>query len=141
MKDPSGAMQMAIHAKLVASSGIAALMGGTAKAYDKVPDPRPDPLIRIGDDQVVGNSNACADGWEVFVTIHTFSRDAQAPRPKVKTLMNLVAQAIGNDANPPAPAGYTTDIIELVQSRSYFEEDGLTAHGVQTFRYLLVETA
>lgn len=141
MKDPSVEMQKAIHAKIVASSGIAALMGGAARAYDKVPDPRPDPMIRIGDDQAVGNSNACADGWEMFVTIHTFSRDPQAPRVKVKTLMNLVAQAIGDDASPPTPAGYATDIIELVQSRSYFEEDGLTAHGVQTFRYLMVEAA
>lgn len=141
MKDPGAAMQAAIHAKLVASAAIATAMGGTARAYDKQPDPRPDPFIRVGDDQVLGDSNSCADGWEVLATIHTFSADAIRPRMVVKELMNNVAAAIGDDDSPPTPTGFAVHAIELVQSRTYYEGDGLTAHGVQTFRYLVADAA
>jgi hypothetical protein len=145
VKDPGAAMQAAIHAKLVASAAIATAMGGTARAHDKAPDPNPanwpEPFIRVGDDQVLGDSNGCADGWEVMATIHTFSRDEIRPRMVVKELMNHVAAAIGDDASPPAPAGFAVHTIELVQSRSYFEQDGITAHGVQTFRYLVADAA
>ena len=37
MKDPSAPMQAAIYAKLTASSGLAAAMGGAVRAYDKIP--------------------------------------------------------------------------------------------------------
>lgn len=141
MKDPGAPMQTAIHAKLVASSAIATAMGGTARAYDKAPDPRPDPFIRIGDDQVLGDSNGCADGWEFMATIHTFSRDATRPRMVLKELMNHVAAAIGDDSTPPLPTGFAVHAIEMVQSRSFFEDDGVTAHGVQTFRYLVADAA
>lgn len=143
MKDPSAAMQKAIYAKLVASSAIAAALGGTAKAYDKSPnqDPAqwPEPLLRIGDDQAVGDSNGCADGWEFYSTIHTYSRDAQRPRMVAKELMNHVAIAVGNDAQLPAPLGFVVVEVDLVQSRTFMEADGITAHGVQTFRYLVAD--
>lgn len=141
MKDPSAAMQAAIHAKLVASSAIATAMGGTAKAYDKAPDPRPDPFIRVGDDQAVGDSNSCADGWEFYATVHTFSADGQRPRMVAKELMNHVAIAVGNEAQLPAPTGFVVVEVELVQSRTFMEADGVTAHGVQTFRYLVADGA
>lgn len=143
MKDPSAAMQAAIHARLVASGAIATAMGGTARAYDKAPDRDPanwpEPFVRIGDDQVVGDSNGCADGWEFFATIHTYSRDTRRPRMVVKELMNHIADAVGNEGNLPDAAGFVVHTVDLEQSRTFFEADGLTVHGVQTFRYLIAD--
>lgn len=141
MKDPSAAMQAAIYAKLTASSGLAAAMGGAVRAYDKIPAAPVYPYIRIGDDQALdgGRSNSCSDGWDFVVTLHIFSRHANAPRMEAKAIANQALQAIGTLATPPAPAGYLVKEIEFGQSRAYFEADGLTAHGIASVTYLLRE--
>lgn len=141
MKDPSAAMQAAIYSKLTASSGLATAMGGAVRAYDKIPAAPVYPYIRIGDDQALdgGRSNSCSDGWDFVVTLHIFSRHANAPRMEAKAIANQALQAIGTLATPPAPAGYLVKEIEFGQSRAYFEADGLTAHGIASVTYLLRE--
>ena len=89
----------------------------------------------------MGDSNSCHDGWEVYVTVHIFSRDPVAPRPEVKLIANAAGQALGDNAALIAPVGFVVTEVELEQSRSYMEEDGLTAHGVMTFKYLVDEGA
>jgi Protein of unknown function (DUF3168) len=112
------------------------------RAYDKAPPSPVYPYIRIGDDQAVdgGRSNQCSAGWDFTVTLHIFSRDAQAPRMDAKRISNQALQAIGNFASPPAPAGFVVKELELNQARVYFEDDGITAHGVATVTYLLRES-
>lgn len=139
MKDPSYAMQGAVHAALVNSAAVKALVGDPARIFDKVESDPVYPFVRIGDDQALGRSNACADGWEFFATVHIFSRDVSAPRPEVKLISNAIGLAIGDDDAPPAPVGFRIDVVELERSETYMEDDGLTAHGVMTFRYLVME--
>ena len=137
MKDPSYAIQGAIYAALAGSAGVQAVLGNPVRVYDKVVPAPAYPYARIGDDQAVGDSNSCADGWEVYVTVHVFANDAQAPRPQVKLVCNAIGQALGNFASLPAPTGFQVTDVELVQSRTFMEDDGLTAHGVMSFRYLV----
>jgi hypothetical protein len=141
VKDPSAAISEAVFAKARAAAGVQALLGDPARIHDKAPVPPVYPYARVGDDQVTGESNACFDGWEVFVTVHSFSRDPAAPRLVVKDIMNAIAQAIGNDEDPPLPSGFAIGLIALEQSRTFYEDDGVTAHGVQTFSYRVTETA
>lgn len=141
MKDPSAAMQTAIHAKLVGSSDLATAMGGAVRAYDKPPADPTYPYIRIGDDQPVGDSNGCADAWEFYATLHIFGRHATAPRPEVKAISNAALAAICTFGSLPAPAGFTVVDAELQQARTYFEADGVTVHGVITVRYLVNDNA
>ncbi len=139
MRDPSAAMQEAIYAKLAAASALTTALGGVSHIVDKVPAVRPDPMVRIGEDQSVGDSNQAVDVWEYYATFHIFSRDAVRPRMVVKELMDLVAAAIGEDDDAVTPAGYEIQVVELTQQRSYYETDGITVHGILTFRYLVVD--
>lgn len=141
MKDPSYAIQGAVNTALAASAGVKALLGDPPRVYDKAPANANYPYARIGDDQAVGDSNSCADGWEVYVTVHVYGRHPQAPRPQVKAILNAIALALGNNDALIAPAGFVVTEVELEQSRTYMEEDGLTAHGVLTFKYLVDDGA
>jgi len=139
MKDPSDAMQAAVYAKMIAAAAVTALVG--ARIYDKVPGEPGYPYCRIGEDQAVGDSNSCADGWEFFATVHSFSRHAISPRPEAKQVNNAVVGALADDSALPAPAGFAVTLSEMVQSRTFMEDDGVTAHGVVTIRYLIADAA
>jgi hypothetical protein len=141
MKDPSEEMQRAIHAKLIGNGPLGTAMGGTARVYDKVVGDPTYPFIRIGDDQAVGDSNGCADAWEIFVNVHIFSRHAIGPRVECKALSNLVVAALMNDGALPAPTGFQITEAELVQARTFPGPDGLTFQGVATIRYLVADAA
>ena|SRR6185503_11974471 len=141
MKDPGAEMQKAIHAALMASGDLATAMGGAVRAYDKVVPNPAYPFIRIGDDDAHGIGGSCGDGWEFFATLHIFSRDARAPRMEVKGIANAALSAIANFAALPAPTGCVVRDAELVQSRTFFEDEGVTAHGVATVRYVVRATA
>lgn len=142
MKDPSAAISEAVYQKLINAAGVTALVGSSpARIWDKVPADTGYPYIRVGDDQAVGDSNQCWDGWEFYVTIHIFSRQPQYPRLEVKDIANAVGIAIGDNASLVAPAGFIVTEVELQQSRSFMEDDGITAHGVMTFRYLVADGA
>lgn len=137
MKDPSYAIQGAVYTKLAAAAGVKALIGDPARIYDKVVADPTYPFVRIGDDQVLDNSNTCADGWEAVVTLHIFSRNPTAPRPEVKAISNAIGIAIGNDDSLIAPAGFEVTEVRFGQSHTFMEADGVTAHGVMTLRYLV----
>jgi hypothetical protein len=135
MKDPSHAMQAAVYTKLAADTGVRALIGNPVRLYDKVPNEPAYPYVRLGEDQAVGDSNQCWDGWDFYVTLHIFSRHEQTPRPEAKSIANAIGVALGDNASLIAPAGFHVSEVELEQSRVYFEQDGVTAHGVMTFRF------
>lgn len=142
MNDPSLAMQTAIYGRLTTHAAMLAAFGGPVRAYDKTPGPKPTyPYLRIGDDQILPRSNACMEGWDVIVTINIFSQHATRPRPEVKEISDAILQAIATAATPPTPAGYKIQALELGQGRTYFEADGITAHGVLTVEYLVRPSA
>lgn len=139
MKDPSDAVQAGVYAALAASTAVKALLGDPVRVYDKVlPDPGY-PFTRIGDDQAVDDANGCADGWEVFCTLHTFSRDAIAPRPAVKVIHNALLGVLVSDP-PIAATGFNVADVQLVDSRTFMEADGVTCHGVLTVKYRVADT-
>jgi hypothetical protein len=136
VKEPSAAISEAVYQKLINAAGVTAFVGSSpARIWDKIPDAPTYPYIRVGDDQAVGDSNSCWDGWEFFATIHIFSRHPQYPRLEAKDIASQVGIALGNNASLIAPAGFHVSEVELEQSRVYFEADGVTAHGVMTFRF------
>lgn len=135
MKDPSAAISEAVFLKVQAAAAIKAVIGDPVRLYDKVVDDPTYPFGRLGDDEINGDSNSCWDGWEAYVTIHLFSRHPATPRLQVKDLATLFTQALGDNASLIAPVGFHVSEVELVQSRTFMEADGVTAHGVIVFRY------
>lgn len=142
MKDPSDPLQEAYVGALKASSDVKAVLGDPARVFDKVPAQPTYPYIRVGDDQILPEAYGCANTWEAHVTIHVWSR-AAAPRPEVKVIANAIAGVMcsGPDNPPFTPAGFVVEEWEFSSSNTNMEADGVTAHGVLVFRYILVDAA
>lgn len=140
MKDPRLALQAGVWAALTSSAAVKALIGNPARVYDKVVKDPTYPFVRIGDDQVLNDSNGCADAWEAFVTVHIFSRDTKAPRPQVRAISNAVVGVLDNTGAPLTLAGFTIELSDFQEARDWEEEDGLTVHGIARVRYLIADT-
>jgi hypothetical protein len=136
MKEPSHALQPATVAALKASAALKALIGDPVRVRDKVEDGLAFPYVRIGDDQVLDDSNGCADAWEVFSTFHIFADDAAA-RMTVKQICGAIVAAVCDPDAPIAPAGFAVTLSKMHDFRSFFEADGVTAHGVLVVRHLV----
>ncbi len=135
--DPSYAMQAAIASALNSSSALATAMGGTARIFDSVSQGAVYPYVRIGEDQTIGASHGCGDSYEFIATAHIFARQIESlgARPLAKRIGGAVVGALTSD--DLEPSGFIVSDFELVSTRYYFEDDGLTAHGVVSVRYLV----
>lgn len=137
MSDPCAALQMAIVTALKADAALDALIEG--RVYDFVPDPvKPAttptfPYLTVGDGQVIGDDNDCADQSEVFFQVHAWSR--KPGYPEVKSIAGAVRSAI--KAAALSLAGFTITVTQFTQSRFIKDPDGLTRHAVVEFRFLI----
>lgn len=107
--------------------------------YDHVPQPVDSgdnskfPYVAIGDDTTIQWDTDSSDGFELTITIHSWSR--ARGRLEVKTLMGQVWDALHRYALPVV--GYRTIFVYGEFSETFVEPDGITRHGVQRFRVLL----
>lgn len=114
---------------------LAAVMCG--RVYDNPPKDPVFPYITIGDDQVLDDSTTCGDGWEVYEDIHIWDRPQKKSKAEVKTLRKSIVAAvmgissIGDD--------YELIDISMSSARTIRDPDGLTEHGIITFRFLTQE--
>jgi hypothetical protein len=89
MADPAAAFHAAQDAALRASAPLAALFpGGVVKLYSVVPQNAPLPFIRIGDDQIIEDTDpTCASSSEIFALVHVWTKpdppDVQLGRPPI----------------------------------------------------------
>jgi hypothetical protein len=139
MQDPSEAMQLAVVTALKASAAVKALIGDPARVFDKVDPSAQHPFIRVGDDQVLISAHACDDGWQVYVTLHIFSRGegAKGARPEVKAISNAAVGVLGDEDAPIAITGFVIAMARFHTARTFLEADGVTAHGVTEFEFLV----
>ena len=133
MSEPALELQRGIFQGLIASEALKAAMGGTVRAYDRVPpDPLP-PYISMSEAQVLDNGNACeADMFEIFVDLHVWSRAVGMAEAKtISGAVRAVMLAIDIVTDWKVP------VVEFQQARHMNDPDGLTTHSVSTFRFLL----
>lgn len=142
MSDPSVAIQGATYEVLSNDTVLAGLMGGTARIYDIVP---PDAYasemayITIGEDQILDNGNSCeADIFEVFSTLHIWSRSTKVGRIEAKKIAERARDIL--KALPAVP-GFQLDGAHLERLDHLRDPDGVTAHSILVMRYLLATTA
>ena len=88
----------------------------------------------------MGDSNGCADAWEMYVNVHIFSRHGEYPRIEAKEVSNAVTLALGDNDDMIAPAGFSVSEVELVQTRTFMEDDGVTAHALVVLLFHIDET-
>jgi hypothetical protein len=109
--------------------------------YDSVPQPQKYPYITIGEDLHSEWSTSTNLGSDVSVVINTWDRSNKSSdtkargKKKTKQIQGEIFDAL-NRANLTYP-GYDIISIEQQNSESFIDADGITVHGVQTFRVLI----
>lgn len=121
-------MQKAIYLALTAAKVC------DGRIYDRVPEKPVFPYVTIGNEQVIDDGNFCDDGFEVFSDIHVWSRPASGSKIEVKSIMADVYSAIIGIA---IVADFRLISMQLETSRTMRDPDGLTEHGVMTFKSLV----
>lgn len=132
MSDPGAAFHTAQEAALRGSAELQAALGGTVRVYSVVPTNQTFPFIRIGDDQILDDSDDCQEGSEIVSRVHVFT----APNPPQAQLVRSIASAIRDTLKADLGiAGHDTILSEFVDTQHLSEPDGVS-HAVLTFRYL-----
>lgn len=134
--EPSLALQLGMRAALGADPVLAELIG--VRIYDRVPTKATTPYVHVGDDQV---SPSPADGGlensvEIFSTVHVWS--AAVGKTECKRVAGAVVRAVALKALDLGP-NYSLLLITHRSTQYLDDPDGLTSHGVVTFRALVDE--
>lgn len=124
--------QKAVRAALVASGAC----GG--RWYDRVPASVAFPYGQIGEEQVIDDGNSCADGWEVYIDLHLWSRPSDGSKRELKDEAKTAGAAVKTIAADAVPGLAITDIV-AESFRSLDDPDGVTKHGILTIRALVDE--
>lgn len=129
MVDPSLALQGAVNRRLRA-----AVAGIGARVFDDVPQDAAFPYVELGEFQTVDDGAQCHDGFELFATLHVWSR--RPGQVECKTIGGAVHGALHGAA---LDLGSDWQFLEIAhQDTRYLKDpDGVTTHGVLTFRALV----
>ncbi|WP_144223609.1 DUF3168 domain-containing protein [Mesorhizobium amorphae] len=122
-------LQKAIYAALTAAP---ALVDG--KVYDTVPTDAIAPYIHIGNEQVLDDSDDCAEGWEVITDIHIWSDPDTGSKLEVKTIGAAVVQRL---LQIVAIDGFRVVIAAIENVRYLDDPNGVSKHGIVTSRHVL----
>lgn len=140
--DPGNPLQAFVYARLIAATAVISIVP-EARIVDDIPAPPGSapsddffPYVVIGDDQVVPDRGDRYDGREVTVTIETFSRGPGFF--ETKALQDAIENAVTFPGGEPVSLGgeHRLILLDLESARRLREPDGITRHGVQTFRAL-----
>lgn len=124
------AIQTAVYNALKNDAGLMALIEGV---YDSVPQTETFPYVTIGEDTHAGWNTSTTLGTDVSVVINTWSRDRG--RKETKLIQGEIYDALSRATL--TYSGYDIINIEFEGSESFMDADGLTRHGVQSFRVLI----
>ena len=130
------ALQDAIYDALTGSSPLMAMIKGL---YDSVPQPTDSgagaefPYVTYGEASHTDWSTDTESGDDATITIHTWSR--YRGRTETKQIQGVVYDALHRVEL--TVTGFAFVAIDWLGSDSFVDADGLTRHGVQTFRVLI----
>lgn len=133
------AVQTVIYQILNGDSALDALIKGV---YDDVPED-PDlpqdqvfPYVTIGESVHNEDDTVSVLGDSVSCVIHTWSR--YRGRRETKLIQGAIYDALHRATG--TYSGYNVISIDWETSQSFMDQDGLTRHGVQSFRVLIEKT-
>lgn len=125
------AVQDSVYDCLRASAALAAVVG--VRVYDSVPQNVTFPYVVIGEDIHTEWSAHYEVGSSASITVHTWSR--HRGQKETKTIQGLIFAAL--DRITLTAAGYDIISCDSEGSQSFLDVDGLTRHGISTFKVLL----
>jgi hypothetical protein len=109
-----------------------ALQSLGAPVYDGVPQSTPYPYVTIGEDLHVEWDTDTSLGTDCSLSIHTWSR--HRGRRETKQMQAAIYDSLHRAEL--VYSGYNVVLCDFVNSQSFLDSDGLTRHGVQTFRII-----
>lgn len=124
------AVQNAVIDALKASAPLLALVKGV---FDNVPQSTAFPYVTVGEDNHTEWDTDEIIGSDCSITVHTWSR--KRGRGETKNIQGHIYNALHRAEL--SHAGYRFDSVNFETSNSFMDADGLTRHGVQTFRVLI----
>lgn len=116
-------------------SGDTTLGNDITGVFDHVPQNQAFAYVVVGDDTAIQWDTDDANGFEMTVTLHTWTR--YEGREQCKRIMGRIYELL--QAQPLAVSGYTTVYVFFEYSETLLDADGLTRHGVQRFRFVIHE--
>ena len=133
MSDHSLALQKTVFDEL---DGDATLQAKITDVYDFVPQGTTYPYVVVGEDTLTNNGTKTLDGNEHTIMVHSWSR--YRGRKEVKDIMARIYELLNNSSLSVSGAS-------LVNARAEFsdiiiDQDGITKHGVQRFRFVIFDT-
>jgi len=123
------AVQTAVFGALTGRAELIALVD----VYDSVPQDAAFPYVTIGEDNHNEWDTDTTIGSDCSITIHTWSR--ARGRKETKQIQAEIYAALHRAEL--THTGYKFDSCDWESSQSFTDADGLTRHGVQTFRIIL----
>lgn len=124
------AVQTAIFQKLSGDAPLALLVEGV---FDDVDQDQAFPYVTIGEDNHSEWDTNTSTGSDCSITIHAWSREPG--RKETKQIQAAIYNALHRAAL--TYTGYRFISIDWENSQSFMDADGLTRHGVSTFRVLI----
>lgn len=123
-------VQTAVFEKLNNDVPLNALVVGV---FDSVPENTEYPYVTVGED--VQNEWDTVDslGTDCTITIHTWSQGRG--RKETKEIQGKIYDALHRAEL--SYSGYQFVLVDFLNSQSFVDADGLTRHGVQTFRVII----
>lgn len=126
-------VQTIVYQALTLDAEVMALVTGV---FDAVPQGQAFPYVTLGEDNHNEWDTVTSLGSDASITVHTWSRERG--RKETKAIQGEIYDAL-HRAEMTHP-GYRIVSIDWEGSQSFMDADGLTRHGVQTFRILLERT-
>lgn len=105
-----------------------------SRIYNRPPPGIIEPFISLGPDQVISDDASCVEGYEVFPQIDVWSRDVG--HTETKTIAGTVRRIL-HDTDLVLGGGFRLVEIRHLNTRTLTDPDGLTSHGVMTFRAMI----
>ena len=123
------AVQELVYDLLSESAPLVAKVQGI---YDEVSEFEEFPYVTIGEDIHNEDDTVSVLGDDCSITVHSWSR--YRGRKETKQIQGLIYNALHRQTG--TIVGYNVISIDWENSQSFLDSDGLTRHGVQTFRIL-----
>lgn len=124
--------------KLSGDPTLQALIGNPVRIFDMVPPQPAYPFVTLGDRQDVPDLAECIDGSEVFLTFHIWSR-AKTKKSDEASGIAATFDDLLHETELTLDANRCL-LIERSAERQLRDPDGLTIHGVITYRALVEPT-
>lgn len=133
MTDVAEELTKAQEAALRASAALLAAAPWTQpRVYRSIPTNAPLPYIKLGEDQVIDDSDDCQDGSEIISTVHVWSKPETPQAMEGRRIAAALRVELQADLVIP---GHDLVLAAFV-SKSFTTDPDDSTHAILTFRYL-----